>query len=174
MSELWDTVKQNRPVAMLSIVSVSLLVGVSIFLGLGGTGKRPTSPPRKSQAYFWDLNKRELFTADADLLGPIDTDSGDFEGHPAGVRAVVFSCGSCNDPEARFVAWLEMPGKDANDTSSPGEDNEGPGPLIRDVNGDKWHSSESTEAGAIMDQAQTRCGEDGRLRYCHPRSKLEN
>lgn len=68
-----------------------------------------------NQAYFYDLNTGELYTKDADLTPPIEAPSGVLliNGKetqvPAGVRAHLFSCTSCNDGEAaQWVGYIEL------------------------------------------------------------------
>ena len=143
------------------------------------SGMKPaTSPPRIAQAWFYDLNTGDLFLAPADSEDPIRTTSGDFEGHPAGVRAMVFSCGSCNKADERFVGWLEMPdpGLSARQIdvaeSLPGEDAPS-GLLIRSEKGDQWYPFESVEAAAIMQAAQSVCREGEQLRPCMAPSAMD-
>ena len=55
------------------------------------------------QTWYYDLNTNKLFTDKAIQLPPIATSSGDFEGEPAGVRALVF----VDTNGDRHIAWLE-------------------------------------------------------------------
>ena len=180
MNDFWELVHRHRSIALAIAGAMCFLAGVMILWRLAASFSEPTSPPRVAQAYFYDLNTRELFTAAADAEDPLVTASGDFQGHPAGVRAVVFSCGSCNDPQQRFIGWLETPAPDVvepeqlidfEETANTGGD-EPSGLLVRSLDGSQWHPFESPEAESIIRQAQSRCGVGETLRPCTPPSVI--
>ena len=175
MNAVLELLHRHRAVALPIAAVVCLFAGLFIVWQFATTFSRPASPPRISQAYFYDLNTSTLFLAPADSDVPLTTDSGEYQGHPAGVRAVVFSCGSCNDEQQRFVGWLEMPDPEFDqpilDSDNGGED-EPSGMLIRRPTGDQWHSLDSAEAEVIMREAQATCNSGGTLRPCHPPSAV--
>lgn len=63
--------------------------------------------------YLYDLNTGELYLGSSASIPPTDAPSGDLvvdgqsTGQPAGVRAYVYSCTSCDDRDALSIAWLE-------------------------------------------------------------------
>ena len=183
MNELLALVERHRAIVLPASGSLLLMAVAVIGWQLAGSFSNPISPQRVPQAYFYDLHTGELFTAASDLEGPIETESGLFGDHPAVVRANVFSCGSCRDPNQRFVGWLEMPDPAAPEPSA--EEQELPDPLpddgepensspllIRAVDGAQWYSIDSPQAETIMREAEQRCREGETLRYCHPPSVL--
>ena len=175
MNAILDLLHRHRVVTLSVAGAVGLIALAIVGWQCAGAFSDPTPLPRVSQAYFYDLNTRELFVAPADSEDPLVTNSGDFEGHPAGVRAVVFSCGSCSDESQRFVGWLEMPDPEFDEESleseSSGED-EPSGMLVRRPAGDQWHSQDSPEAETIMREAQSSCGADDAIRPCLPPSAI--
>ena len=92
----------NKNSALVTGISIVVFVGALVFLIFGG-GETETRGPE--QRWFYDLNTGSLFPQAPDVFPPVETESGDFNGEPAGVHAMVFSCGECNEDE-RFVAWL--------------------------------------------------------------------
>jgi hypothetical protein len=69
---------------------------------------RETPASYQTHAWYYDLNTKQLFVAEVTKHIPIDAPSGPApDGTKAGVRAFVFSHGSCADPARRFIGWLE-------------------------------------------------------------------
>ena len=106
---LWNADERTRRIVAVASVTVAVL-------SLGYAGYRFFFPAPRSvtiehepMAYFYDLNTGVTFTAPADERGPVKRDSGSYNGHPAGVRAHVYACASCDDESRRFVAWVEIP-----------------------------------------------------------------
>ncbi|MCX5659313.1 MAG: hypothetical protein NTW19_06265 [Planctomycetota bacterium] len=64
-------------------------------------------PALVAQAYYYDLNTGKLFPARIERLPPIAVPGAAPGAEPAGVRAMVFSCGDCRNPTDRMIAWLE-------------------------------------------------------------------
>lgn len=140
----------------------------------------PTSPDHVAMAYFYDQNSAKLFEVPAFLEGPLATATGPHHGMPAGVRAIVFSCGSCSDPEKQFVGWLEAPSRAieaAGQTLPPRpasdieEYAEGSLLVIRTLESDRWCYFDSDAGRRIVEEALQRC-EGQVLRYCEPRQRL--
>jgi len=93
---------------IVTIVAVLVLFGAlaAIIVNLRG----PSSGQRITELWYYDLNTGALFEAEAQATPPIAAPSDDPGIAPAngsGVRAHVFSCGSCDDADERFIAYLE-------------------------------------------------------------------
>ncbi len=88
---------------------LALVIGAVLLRGGSGPGALAT------EAYFLDLNTGKLFDAKVSEIPPIAAPSGKptAEGEPAGVRARVFSCGSCRDASKRYTGFLETNTQDA-------------------------------------------------------------
>jgi len=79
----------------------------SFAVQLGWVASEPAARARpEGRAWYYDLNREALFVGAANLAAPVAVPS-DAPGRRSGVRAFVFSCGSCGDPSERFVGWLE-------------------------------------------------------------------
>lgn len=90
------------------VVAIALL---SIGAGLIAWNYWP-EPRRQWQprpTVFIDLATGDFFEAPQGAVPPMDAPSGAklADGSPAGVRPVLYGCGGCDDPEARFIAWVE-------------------------------------------------------------------
>lgn len=95
---------KNKWVRVLGVPA--FLVAALLFV-IFQSGAMPAGTPKADQMWFYDLNNGQLFSA-VDQFPPIASPTGpDAKGNPAGVRAYVFSCGSCADPAQRFVGYLE-------------------------------------------------------------------
>lgn len=89
----------NGPKIKAGVAGLVLLVGLVLIF-------RSITPPAQAEVGYWyfDLNTGKYFAA-AGELAPINTPSpGD---QPAGVRARLFSCGSCAKEADRMLGWLE-------------------------------------------------------------------
>jgi hypothetical protein len=83
---------------------IQLAVAVAALLGAGAiTYGFWRSENRGPEAFFYDLSKRELFTADANLIPPI---RGIDNAEEDGVRAVVIE-NKPGDKKSRRIAYLE-------------------------------------------------------------------
>ena len=122
-------------------------------------------PVYVKQAWFFDLNTGRLFKAPRDNFLPMETESGPFEGAPAGVRAHVFSCTGCSDREEAFIGWLFKPDMEAV-ADADGRIQF----MVREPDGHAWHYSESPEGMAITDLEL--CPEGHEPHYCWPDSEL--
>lgn len=177
MNWWWSTYERFRPL-------IAVLAAVVVFASFGFVIYRMMFPPAPFQpqsweptAYFYDLNTGDLFTAPADRPGPIETDSGLHQGMPAGVRAHVYACASCDDPSRRFIAWIEVPIA-ALAASDPQEyeqfahrdisQGEVATTMIRRPDGDKWFPADSPEAQAILNEISSRCTSGERVFRCRP------
>ena len=83
---------------LLFLVIAAAIVAPALY---GGRGEMP-----QETVWYYDLNTSTIFEA-ADGGPCIKTKSGERDGQPAGVRAYVFSCSTCDDTAARFVGYIE-------------------------------------------------------------------
>lgn len=176
---LRDWVNEHPSAALIAAVAILLL-------SLGWLLTRTSSSyrPRSSGYFFYDLGTGELFVAQA-AIPPIDTKSGEGQG----VRAVVFSCGKCQDKSTRFIGWLERYTPEARALMlKPPAPNDG-GPDAADhvtwridaghqlaappePGADpRWVPLTSHEGTALMQSVRTRCpgaGRDNQPEVCSP------
>jgi len=154
----------------------------AIMCQLGG-GRRNFTEVRN--VYFFDVTKNELFEAPATSIAPIDVPSGqkDANGEPAGVRANVFSCGSCSASN-RFIAYLQKYSLEARDKMMQFQ-----GPemteeeqfaameemalyeqqiFVADAEELKWHPIDSEEGMQIREKNFVNRCKDSRPRPCYP------
>jgi len=114
MEERWKRLGAKKwtdqnPKAIIGITIVSLLLFITVLISQL-TPDKPVIPHEPEQAWFYDLNTKELFTAKISKLPPIKAPSGPLpDGKPAGVRAYVFSCNDPNKTEtSTVIGFLEM------------------------------------------------------------------
>jgi hypothetical protein len=76
---------------------------------------RPATPTVSPWAKVWcyDLSTGRIMVGTERDVPPFSTAKPRADGSPAGVRAEVYSCGSCDDESQRFVGWLWMFNADA-------------------------------------------------------------
>lgn len=169
-----------------NIVVAALLVATGAALLLIGMNLRsqffpPKPPERVAMTYFYDQNTGEIFDAPYGLEGPLETKSGNYRGMPAGVRAIVLSCGQCSDAEQRFVGWLEvhsaavqaagqtLPPRPPSDIEEYAENSL---LMVRTLNDEQWHFFQSTTGQRLVNQALRRCSEGQVLLNCDPPPRL--
>ena len=116
--------------------------------------------------WFYDVDAKQLFVAKSNDLPPIQAPSGG-----PGVKAYVFACNDCNDPDDRFIAWVEMYTPEYKDIllNPPPMDPENPdagidlsrimdeGQLVAKPDSNKWTPSTSERAFALMSGLEERC-----------------
>ena len=78
-----------------------LLVVLAVVLFL--VARKPASGRPEGQLWFYNEITGQLFAASDSSIPPIETTSGP----GTGVRAWVFSCGDCANPDERFIGYLE-------------------------------------------------------------------
>ncbi|MEO0588713.1 MAG: hypothetical protein AAF078_13870 [Planctomycetota bacterium] len=156
----------NNPAVMTIGTIVVLLICLAvIYNNLRGNGGRS---PANVDAYFYDEGTGEIFTASAREYAPIDAPSGP----GAGVRAVIYGCGSC-DPDTWTIAYLEKYGPEAhhalvNDPSSEAAMMaESDGTLVRSVDNPQWVPQLTRIGLDLMDRAAQICPDGGLVR-CRP------
>jgi hypothetical protein len=171
----------RNPGLAIAALSAALLWAVVYVAWYATALLHPPAPPeRVSMVYFYDQNSGELFEVPAGLGGPMTTSTGSFRGMPAGVRAIVFSCGRCGDANQRFIGWLEAPSTaiEASGRSLPSrplsfdEDLTDSTLVIRTPDDDRWHYFDSETGSRIVQRAHSRCTGGGALKYCEPPRRL--
>ena len=89
----------RHPKAAASMAVIALIGAVAfMFYSQATKNRRP-----KGDLWYYNTETRELFPESDLSVPPIDTVSGP----NTGVRAYVYSCGDCSDPDQRYVAYLE-------------------------------------------------------------------
>ncbi len=78
-----------------------LLVVLAVVLFL--VSRKPASGRPEGQLWFYNEITGQLFAASDLSIPPIET----LSGPGTGVRAWVFSCGDCSNPNERFIGYLE-------------------------------------------------------------------
>ncbi len=91
------------PVTLFSLMAVCCAMYYVWAFVLPGWGD-----PRPLKAYYYDAATGDFFPGGFNETPPIQTPSGSMiDGQPAGVRANVFSCSGCSNPQSRYVAYLD-------------------------------------------------------------------
>ena len=172
--------------------SISLLFSVLALAVCGVLIVRSVAPPPPTQirhAWFYDLETGKLFVGSIDSIPPIPSPTGHKgpNGDDLGVRAIVFSCGACDDESKRYVAYLETVSPDAKDAilaqvereKKQADAGQMPDPPRYDPNlygrfitvpeQKNWFPKDSKEASALLPGgAQNKCG-DGKIPHeCLP------
>lgn len=169
----------NNNSSVVIIVAIVLLV-----LSLASiiyTSQGPSFEPRIIDVYYYDLGSKKLFIDKSDKYPPIAAPSGE-----KGVRAYVFSCGSCADEKQRFIGYLEMYTPKAKerlenpqppaaqmdpDVPPPDFDIYNQGRLVRGMDTEEWVTAESEAGFQIIDKISTKCGGMEYPKSCFPGDK---
>ncbi|HUT08853.1 MAG TPA: hypothetical protein VMY42_00010 [Thermoguttaceae bacterium] len=156
-----------------AIVLALLGTGVAVFFVVRTLSRPPggVQPEWQTMVFFYDQNTGELLERPAGTQAPFETDSGPYQGMPAGVLAHVFACGQCSDESLRYIGWLEAPVDAVPAESISGKpdplEEEQPG-LIRRPDDQKWVYSNSPEGGALMQKAFAKCSTGSGPNWCSP------
>lgn len=126
--------------------------------------------PRQSaplpSVYFYDLGTNQVYIEPAGTTPPVKAPSGKM-----GVIAVMFSCGSCQDSNERFIGYLEMETPSYKQLASGSEaispEQSRRGILYRNVDSEGWFERESEQGRKLFAELSARCPE-GMLRVCAP------
>ena len=89
--------KHPKAAALVSILALVGAVGYLFYFQFS-KNRRP-----EGDLWFYNLETGQLFPESDLSVPPIDTESGP----GTGVRAYVYSCGDCANPDQRYVAYLE-------------------------------------------------------------------
>ncbi len=141
------------------------------------------------QHWYYDLNTKQLFVAKSGQVAPIAAPSGPYKGAgakgknlPAGVRAFVYSCTSCEVKSRQFIGHLEVfhpSTKDRIDTLHDGKaiqvgssfeqiaNSTGP-PLVADPIMLNWVPKGSPKGYEILSKTFDACEDDSAPRACLP------
>jgi hypothetical protein len=93
----WRERINQRPVWAIAVAAVIIFAGL-LYVGYSAYGP---SGRVVTEVYYYDLHTKQLFSAGAAELPPIDTASG----KDMGVRATVYGLGDCR-PDHRVIACL--------------------------------------------------------------------
>lgn len=148
---------------------------------------RPSAPKVVSGQWYYELNTSKLFVYHGqDRFPPITTENGQ-----QAVQAFVLSCGDCADAKSRFVGYLKMyPEAAKKELEGPKKKPGAAGrESTRDVAGGAgstttdvvtaamvtnpkdtkiWHSIQSSEGIAIVNEATNSCGGGKTASECPP------
>ena len=99
-----EFLNKNSPVVV--ICAILVLIGCVVFVL---HTNETLHPPMIKNAYYYDLETGKIFIGPSDGIPPIPSPSGhkDPNGNNMGVRAILFSCGKCDDESSRFIGYLE-------------------------------------------------------------------
>jgi hypothetical protein len=145
----------RRLVTAAACVPMMLLVVTAIVCFWPEKTKR-LKPPAK--AWFYDLNTGSLFSADKDLIPPIETPSGPLpNGEPAGVKACVLTYADSANQSNRFIGFVEKANRRAQaggaDEEQGGARQWGHARLIRRLEDSEWVEADSPEGRRILEEA---------------------
>ena len=142
------------------LILLLVVVAVALFF----IKKTPTSGRPEGQLWFYNEVTGQLFSASDLSIPPVETVSGP----GTGVRAWVFSCGDCSNPDDRFIGYLEKMHPDtkrlmdeeiAKTGASTGVgkllDKYAAGILVRSPGGSNWVSRMSSAGQAIISNSLT-------------------
>ena len=168
----------ENPVIIGSVAAVIILIALYFILFSGGS----SSIESPKVDYFYDLDSGEVFTDDFKIVPPYKHSSG-----AEAVKAVVVSCGSCEDESERQVAWLER----YTETAKPEMERimaevieRGHAPYVAYSRGKmleqggglqvsfddpiEWFGHTSMAGLEIRSELMSFCGEDEPPTICHP------
>lgn len=168
----------SQNVKILVAVVLLVIAGVVIVRSRGGSSGSAIA----GEMYF-DVQSGELFIGPLDALPPVSAPSGG-----EGVRAVVYGCGSCDDPLVGHVAYLikysdeakrEIQSLRQQAQSAPPEES---GALLAEADSyltlkrmiappdaAQWQLDDGTVVDRLLATVRQRCGSDD-LVPCRPRN----
>ncbi len=164
----------KNPAVTISVAAVLIVVALVIMFNRFTSDPvyKPPPPRKVPLVWFYDRNTKQLFTMPVHESGPVERDSGPFNGEPAGVRAHVFACGDCGTAE-RFVGYLEKPSPREADTANEEILETDLTPLIAHPDDGVWYNADSQQGVAIMASIDRRCGEGQKANYCPAKEEVE-
>jgi len=155
----------NNPAVMTIAAIVVLLICLAvIYSNLTGSGGNR----RIVDVYFYNIDTGDLYAEPANSIPPVDTDAGP----GTGVRAHVYSCGSCT-PDEWTIAYLEKFSDDARDAivnnpeSMEAAQAYDSGLLVRGLDDQEWVPVYS-EQGMQVSEALANLCPAGSLKPCLP------
>lgn len=169
-----SNVLNKNPMITISVAAVVILL--SLYFTIKGLMSDPVyEPPEKETTplvWFYDRNTKELFTMPVHEVGPVERDSGPFNGEPAGVRAHVFACGDCGSG-TQFVGYLERPSPREAETADTKILETDLTPLISTPDSNAWIAADSAAGSRIMDSIHSRCTNGQKANYCRAKQAKE-
>lgn len=140
--------------------------------------------PAPTHEWYYDLGSKQLFVVAKGQTPPVEAPSGfkQADGSEGGVRAYVYSCGTCGDTSSHFVAYLESYSPEAKkaltEMSSPQPGGRPQGALLAAVQGDgqfvaspetgQWTPIATPAGQDIVGSAQKQCQGKGAPERCFP------
>lgn len=153
----------NRKTQRKTCIAVTALVVLGL---LAWWTNRPVKVQPLPQVYFFDLGTNTLYIQPPGTQAPAKAPSGQM-----GVMAAVFSCGSCDDAQNRFVGYLVMNSPSYNQALEDGQEITAEisqaGTLYRELQGSTWFTRESPAGMQLIQNLQERCPQ-GMLSSCTP------
>jgi len=156
-------------------IKIALAVVIALAaIALGVARLRGPASALATDVWYYDLGTNKLFSH-LEAIPPIAAPSGQIDGEHAGVLAMVYSCGTCDDENRRFVAWMvkskPMTGETMEKQFVPASAVNGPGArmayliseypeswLVRFPDSPDWLESQSAEVKKRQARALERCG----------------
>jgi hypothetical protein len=187
--------KLNQNSLLVTIVAVVVLGLALAYLVYQGRGRGPGGA---IDVWYYDLKSNDsdpikrLFPAKNTELPPIKSPSDAGTDDASGVRASVFSCGSCEDHSQMFIGYLETYTQEYKDnmrqaaTATPGGPNGPAGPmatnpmmpgmmqkghLLSRADNIRWVESMTPEAMQVQAEIMKRCGGTDVPKACNPGTK---
>ena len=175
----------NRHSAAVTAASLACIVGAMV--AIVRQTKPPPTEPVRTLGYFYDLATDEIFVERTSLIPPINVPGANPETQPSGVRAFIFACSDCADPNDRFLAWVETytpegklrqeqnQARDSTDNFPPiGPRHGDRGHLVAKPDPDNpnwktnWIPYYSDEGSQIISRPQDHCTEQLIATICNP------
>jgi len=169
--QLREAINQNQNIVVIVAVVIIAVSGLFIAMRCDGGGGRTNYT---NKAYYYDTVTEELFVDEGDQLAPITSP----DGNPA-VRAHIFACGSCDDDDARFVAFYAKYTDEAKqkiEQAQQGERGDAymygmmefeEGGLLHSFDGQNWWPADDDERSGEL-HSRLNCDNGKDARYCRP------
>ena len=159
--------------ALIGVASGLLLCSIGFIVWWMTSSSSSSEDEYDRPVYFFDLNSKELMEVASGTQPPIETDSGDYQGMPAGVRAYVYCCGPKMRDTKTFIGYLEVPVSALPENLRPsGMPETGPEgePLsaIRGPEDETWLDPNSPAGMAFMADLSGRCSVEKKLTIINP------
>lgn len=155
-----EFIDQRMMYVLIGIVVIVILMGLFVVIP-----RAQREGPEPEFNYFLDTSTGELFSVSSIEPPPVSAPSGG-----VGLRAYVFSCESCDEPDSRFVGYVErftrearIKRREALERIQMGFDDETSeillaesetGRFIRRPDEAQWYAADSPEATAIMESVK--------------------
>ena len=141
------------------VMGIALGLAVLIYAMGGEKGDKIVD-----KVWFYDLNTKQKFVVAADVVAPIETESGPHNGEPAGVRAMVAGCGDCSDP---FIGYLLKMSDEWKATEIREDMDSASHQSVRTVDGEWFSGAELEKMNEVYSAMSKRCA-GKRLKRCYP------